>query len=291
MLALEPSSPGEAGQGGSPDPFRCGDAGETIRAAAEITRDTGWTLLWKWPRITADPWIEAAQEILRKADMRDLPGLMVEGTGAALAAGAASPGLPFHGGSGLNVWNARTAQVLGSMFHSLLLSPELSAGDLTDLVPRARSSDQHPLLGFLVEGNLEAMVSEDRLPGLLPERRVRKHGRQFIGIRDGTARIFPVEADACGRTRILNSVETCLIDQLPALKSLGLELLHIDARGRGPRYGREMAALYRQALFLVESGGDGTARELGNLREECRERARGGITHGNFLRGLGEEPG
>jgi putative protease len=290
-IALEPSFPGGAWREGSAVPTGCGDAGEAIREAAGIARDTGWTLIWKWPRVTADPWIETARETLREEDMRDLPGLMVEGAGAALAAGDASPGLPLHGGFGLHVWNARTAEELAPVFHSLLLSPELSFRDLTDFVPRARVDPGHPLLGFQVQGNLEVMVSEDRLAGLLPERRVRNRGRRFIGIRDGTARIFPIGEDICGRTRILNSVETCLIDQLPALRSLGIELLHIDARGRGPRYGREMAAIYREALSLLESEGDGAARGLGDLREECRARARGGITRGNFLRRLAGEGG
>jgi putative protease len=289
-LALEPP-PQEVDPGKTRDSGTCGNMDEVIRDAAEIARDSHWKLLWKWPRITADPWIEAAQEILRREDMRDLPGLMVEGMGAALAAGAAFPGLPLYGGAGLNVWNAGTVQAISPAFRSLTLSPELSLADLTELVPRAGSTGQHPLLGFPVQGNLEVMVSEDRLAGLLPGGRVRSRGRQSIGLRDGTARIFPVEADACGRTRILNSVETCLVDQLPSLASLGIDLLVIDARGRGARYGREMAAIYREGISLVGSGGYGISRGLGDLRAECRMRARGGITHGNFLRGLREEDG
>ncbi len=222
--------------------------------------------------------------------MKDLPGLMVEGMGAALAADAAFPGLPLHGGAGLNVWNARTVGVLSPAFRSLILSPELSREDLAELVSQAGWSGQRPRFGFPVEGNLEVMVSEDRLRGLLPGRRIRNKGRLSTGLRDGTGRIFPVEADACGRTRILNAVETCLVDQLPALETLGIDHLVIDARGRGARYGREMAAIYREGISLMESGGKDASRELGDLREECRTRARGGITQGNFLRGLREEP-
>jgi putative protease len=289
-LALEPAFQ-EEDQGNTPTPPRtCGHESKVIQAAAEIARDSRWTLLWKWPRITADPWIEAAQEILRREDIKDLPGLLVEGTGAALAAAAAVPGLPLHGGTGLNVFNDGTVRALSPAFRSLTLSPELSLSDLTELVRRVGISGQRPLLGFPVEGNLEVMVSEDRLAGLLPAGRDRARGRRSIGLRDGTARIFPVEADACGRTRILNSVETCLVDQLPALGSLGIDLLVIDARGRGGRYAREMAAIYREGISLVESRGGKITRRLGDLREECRSRARGGITHGNFLRGLREEP-
>jgi putative protease len=288
-LALEPSFQ-EEGPGKIPESGTCGITDEVIRDAAEITRNSHWQLLWKWPRITPDTWIESAQQILRSENMKALPGVMVEGTGAALAAGAAFPGLPLHGGAGLNVLNAGTVRALSPVFRSLTLSPELSLADLTDLVPLTRIPGRRPLLGFPVEGNLEVMVSEDRLAGLLPGGRVRSRSRRSIGLRDGTARVFPVEADACGRTRILNSVETCLVDQLPALASLGIDLLVIDGRGRGARYGREMAAIYRDAIKLVESGGNGISRGLGDLREECRDRARGGITHGSFLRGLREEP-
>jgi putative protease len=86
-------------------------------------------------------------------------------------------------------------------------------------------------------------------------------------------------------------VETCLIDQLPVLSSLGISLLVIDARGRGPRYAREMAAIYGEALAALGSGSEGASRVLGDLREECRKRARGGITRGAFLRGLQEDDG
>jgi hypothetical protein len=50
-----------------------------------------------------------------------------------------------------------------------------------------------------------------------------------------------------------------------------------------------MAAIYGEALSLVEAGGDRMKRGLGELREECRKRARGGITRGAFLEGLRED--
>ena len=221
--------------------------------------------------------------------MQGIAGLMLEGAGAARGVLEAFPGLALHGGPGLNAWNARTMRVLAPLFRSITLSPELSLQDLRELVPRMGRARDPPSLGFLVEGNLEVMVSEDRLAGLLPERRGKDHGLPFTGLEDETSRIFPVATDTCGRTRIANSVETCLIDQLPALASLGIRNYLIDARGRGPRYAGEMAALYGEALSLVEGGGEGGRKRLEELREECRKRARGGITRGAFLRGLREE--
>jgi putative protease len=288
-LALEPARSIETQPEKPGYSSACEDAWKIIGEAVPAFDGTGWSLLWKWPRITGDPWIGCLSRIPGEQGVAGPSGLLVEGPGAALAAKSAFPGLPVHGGAGLNAWNARSVRMLSPLFHSLTLSPELSLRDLGELVPRARSSADPPLLGFPVEGNLEVMVSEDRLAGLLPQGRFRDRARPFIGIRDGTSRIFPVDEDICGRTEIFNSVETCLIDQLPALRSLGIDLLVIDARGRGPRYAPEMAAIYLQGLQIVENGGKRMIRELGDLREECRKRARGGITHGAFLSGLREE--
>ncbi|MDD1664871.1 MAG: U32 family peptidase, partial [Methanomicrobiales archaeon] len=289
--ALEPAprhgpSPGKTG-----DPAPWTEAGSMVLEAAAMAAGTGRGLLWKWPRITGDPWIAGSPGVLQDAGMAGLSGLMVDGAGAAVAARAAFPGLAIHGGPGLNAWNARTVRILSPLCSSITLSPELSLQDLRELVPRARRAGDTPSLGFLVEGNLEVMTSEDRLTGLLPEGRGQDRGRQFIGLQDATSRIFAVTTDICGRTRIANSVETCLIDQLPALLSLGIRDILIDARGRGPRYAREMAALYREALSAIEKGVDGIPRRLEELGEECRKIARGGITHGAFLRGLREEDG
>jgi putative protease len=290
LVAFEPSLEPGPPAGTGPALETVGTVFRAVGEAAAMAGGTCWSLLWKWPRITGDSWIDGVRQISGERDGAVTPsGLMVETAGAGLAARGLFPGVPIHGGTGLNVWNARSVQTLASILSSLTLSPELSQQDLTRLMPRARVAVHPPLLGFTVEGNLELAVSEDRLSRLLPGRRLPGRGHRFTGIRDGTSRVFPVEEDACGRTRILNPVETCLVDQLPALSTLGIDLLVIDARGRGPRYAREMAAIYREAMSLVQAGGDGMERGLLNLKEECRNRARGGITRGPFLSGLAEE--
>jgi putative protease len=286
LLACEP-----APRGGIPEdrtPFE--EAWLAVRDSG-WPEDTTWSLVWKWPRITGDSWPSGLPMVADSPDLKWLNGIMVEGAGAALAVKTAIPGFTVHGGPGLNAWNARTLRVLSPLLSSITLSPELSLQDLRELVAGTWAPGNLPSLGFFVEGNLEVMTSEDRLTGLLPERRGRSRGPQFTGIEDTTSRIFPVTTDICGRTRVANSVETCLMDQLPALASLGIRHLLIDARGRGPRYAREMAALYGEALSVMEAGGDGVSRRLEELREECRMRARGGITRGAFLRGLREEDG
>jgi putative protease len=290
FLAYEPA-PGEGLQNrtGTAGPFR--KAWSAVREAGAGVEGSPWPLIWKWPGITGDSWMASLAEMADVPDPGWPHGIMAEGPGAALAVKTTIPGIDVYGGPGLNAWNARTVRTLSPLFSSITLSPELSLRDLGELVPRLGSMRGTHSLGFLVQGNLEVMTSEDRLTGLLPERRRGARGPAFTGIEDATSRIFPVTPDICGRTRVANSVETCLIDQLPALGTLGISHFLIDARGRGPRYAREMAALYGEALSVMAGGGGGASRRLEDLREECRKRARGGITHGAFLRGLREEDG
>jgi U32 family peptidase len=107
----------------------------------------------------------------------------------------------------------------------------------------------------------------------------------FWGLRDSKKRIFPFSVDGECRTRLLNSVDLCLIDHAPSLVALGLDGWVIDARGKTPAYARDMAVLYRQALTVAMSGDSATVgAKLAALKEKVRKRALGGITTGYFLR-------
>ena len=110
-------------------------------------------------------------------------------------------------------------------------------------------------------------------------------GEVFWGIRDATGRTFPLWQDGDGRTRILNSVETSLVNHLPRLLQIGIDSLAIDARRRTERYAREMTAIYREAVLAA---GGGEKKDLERLRDEARSRSQGGITAGAFVRGRKE---
>ena len=258
-----------------------------LMATADAIGGAGVPLIWKWPRITRRTFLDVAAPLLPELAPY-LQGVMVEGTGAAVAAREACPGLPLRGGPGLNVGNLSSVLALSPLFRSLALSPELP---LRDLGPLAAAVAGHggPLLEYLVQGNQEVMVSQDcllRSVGGIPagEQDMASAG-PFLGLQDERRRVFPLSVDAECRTVIRNSVETCLIDHLPSLLETGIPLLAIDARDRTPRYAGRMTEIYRQGVAAAAEGGAHTGGILEDLKEEIRKMSRGGITTAHLLRG------
>ena len=244
-----------------------------LKEAAAVCRDAGADLVWKWPSITRQGFLDAAAALLPSLYGTGVRGVMVGGMGAADAVRQAEPCMDLYGAAGLNVWNHRTAGELAALFLRCTASPELPAADLAGL---AAAVGDAPGLEVLVQGNLEAMVTEDRLTAAVGADR-------FIGLEDQKKRVFPLRWDGEGRIYIANAVETCLVDHLPDIIAMGISAVAIDARGRGPRYAGEMTGLYRAG---IEAVGRGEAGILPALKDEAKQRALGGITGGHFTRGL-----
>ena len=242
-------------------------------------------LIWKWPRITRDDFIDLALPLLSEVQVN---GIMVENVGPAWAIKEKMPEMPIYGGSGLNVWNHLTAQALAPQFCWLTLSPELSRRQLKDAVSAIRAlpeSDAPPNLELVVQGSLEVMVAEDSIPQLAKG----SYSDELWGLQD-FKHIFPLWVDDEGRTHIFNSAETCLIDLLPEICRIGLDGVSLDARGRTESYAREVTGAYNLAIELTERlmATDPAPLKEGllDLKERILPLALGGITHGHFLRGL-----
>ena len=246
---------------------------EVLEAAATVCREASADLVWKWPSITRQGFLDAAAPLLPSLYEAGIRGVMVSGTGAADAVRQAEPRLALYGAAGLNVWNHRTAAELAALFLRCTASPELPAADLAGL---AAAVGDAPELEVFVQGNIEAMVTEDRLAAAVEADR-------FLGLEDQKKRVFPLRWDGGGRTYIANAVETCLVDHLSDIIAMGISAVAIDARGREPCYAGEMTALYREG---IEAVGRGDARVLPALKDEVKRRALGGITGGHFTRGL-----
>jgi putative protease len=133
-------------------------------------------------------------------------------------------------------------------------------------------------------------VSEDCLTGTGKKGAAHPPGdaRIFSGIIDDTGHLFPVFTDSNCRTHILNAAETCLLDHLPAIISMGIDEIVIDTRGRTPDYAGTMTRIYREALGIASAGTGTMQQELDRLKEDVKRIALGGITAGHFLRGLKE---
>jgi len=260
---------------------------ETILARLQEAKElcSKAELIWKWPRITRDDFIDLALPLLSEVQVN---GIMVENVGPAWAIKEKMPEMPIYGGSGLNVWNHLTAQALAPQFSWLTLSPELSSHQLKDAASALRAlpgRDGNPKLELVVQGSLEVMVAEDSVPQLAKGR----SSEEFWGLQD-FKHIFPLKVDDEGRTHIFNSAETCLIDLLPEICRIGLDGISLDARGRTESYARQVTGAYNQAIERTEKllATDPAPLKEGllDLKARIQPLALGGITHGHFLRGL-----
>ena len=252
----------------------------------------GVRLEMKLPRVTGDDDLAALIRSLPGLIGRGLAGIMVDNPGPAMVIRNEFPGLRISGSPGLNVFNHHTSGLLAEWLDLLVLSPEVSSGEIRVLTAAARSCGQATDFALIVQGSGEAMVSADDLLGnLAPEVVQEKTGTEktFAGIEDSTGRIFPVHTDAGCRTHVLNAVETCLLDHLPVIHESGVNVVAIDARFRPPAYAGRMTRIYREAIGTAGRKGAKTEARLAALKDEARALSLGGITAGHFLRGLDEQ--
>jgi putative protease len=254
-----------------------------MRTAINIVDDSETELIWKWPLITPHNLLKNLDPILKELIDLGLSGAMVDGLGASEVVRTLERPLKLYGSTGLNIWNHRTIQELEESFQGLTISPELSRDDLNRLTRLKRYKKLATDLEIVVQGNQEVLISQDALG---PTEEIEKDDNVFWGIKDNKGHIFPLSWDSEGRTQIFNSVELCLIDHLPSLLKMGWKGLVIDARGKPTTYTEEILGLYQNALQLSLQKPADLLSQLRSLKEEVKMRSTGGITSGNFLRGV-----
>jgi putative protease len=244
-------------------------------------------IAWKWPRIVPPDFVKAIEPLLPALRGAGLDEIMIESPGTADALRRVAPDIMISGGCGLNIFNHRSIQAFTGLFDAFTLSPELSGGDITELV--ARVPDTKTSLSVMVQGSIRAMTSADSLLDLVPER-LRTPDRRY-GLMDQKGRIFPFYNTIGGGSLILNSSELCLLDFIPDIAAAGVDRLIIDARLRGASYAGDMTSLYIDALSDEEwvLGGPDSRGVVARLKPDICRLAPCGITSGPFLRGLCED--
>ncbi|MBP7069647.1 MAG: U32 family peptidase [Methanothrix sp.] len=242
-------------------------------------------LIWKWPRICRSEFFSLACRVLAGAEVE---GVLVENVGALQAALECQPALSIYGGMGLNVCNHLAVRALTPSLCHFTLSPELSARQMAAAISASRLLPQQPSLELVVQGSLEVMVAEDCIPCLAGQHAAADDSEQFWGLQD-MRRVFPLRLDDDSRIHIFNSVETCLLDQMPRIAAMGLDGIALDGRSRGGEYARRMTEIYRRAIELTERGRERLEQDLQALKEEALPLALGGITYGHFVKGLRDE--
>ena len=186
-------------------------------------------------------------------------------------------GVQRYAASGLNITNARTANLFGKSCRQVCLSPELSGKQIKTLMENLAGYSHPPRVEVMVQGNLEVMITENCIPATAQGCR---SCNQSWALKDKTNRIFRVRTDSDCRSRILNAAEICLVEYVRELSAAGVSVISIDARGRSPEYIRRMVSIYTRAL---------EGENVKELKEEIREIASGGVTAAHYTRGVSED--
>jgi putative protease len=252
---------------------------EEVLWGARTCREAGVHFAWMWPRVAPPAFVRKELDRLPDLFRRGVAGIMAGETGLAEAIRERVPGLEVLGGPGLNIVNSEAALFIHPPIDRFTLSPEIPYADIPVLISRVQRKSPEISFEVICQGNIEAMVSKNRLLTDL----LGNPGTVEYGLKDETGRIFPVYEDRLGRTRILNAVETTLIDHVPFLVGAGVRSLAIDARRRGRRYICEVIPAYRRVVELCHAGKP-DMRTLELQKDRIRRVARGGLTEGHFVR-------
>ncbi|MFA4823810.1 MAG: DUF3656 domain-containing protein [Methanoregula sp.] len=263
---------------------------EQIRMAVELCRTHSIPLVWKFPRITRTAFSDAILPLVREVSGSGIEGIMVENPGMIHALHRIAPRCVISGSTGLNVFNHVTVKKLSSDCHLLTLSPELSRQECRVLVSAARKTGLDTRFALIVQGVIEAIISDDCLlePHLHCRGEPEKQKDVFFGIRDSTGHVFPVRTDSECRTHIGNAAELCLVDHLPEIRDIGISEVVIDARGRPGAYVSAMIPVYQDALGILAALQPVGEKRLQALKDRIRKCSLGEITAGHFIRGLKE---
>ena len=266
---------------------------EQIQTAIELCRTHNISLVWKLPRITRTAFSDTLLPIVPQIEEMGISGIMVENPGMVHAIHTITPLREISGSTGLNVFNHATAGKLSSQVQLLTLSPELSRDECRFLVSVARNQGFDTSFAMIVQGIIDAIISDDCM--LEPHQHCRgdagKQKEIFYGIRDSTGHVFPVRIDNECRTHIGNSAELCLVDHLPEIIDMGIDEVVIDARGRAGAYISDMTRIYRTAISAILATPTRTTsaeKQLQALKEQIKKISMGEITAGHFIRGLKE---
>lgn len=250
--------------------------------AENLCKEYDAEFIWKWPQITHQ---QQLNDYFKVLDSHLTNEIMVDGLGTAIGIKEFNPNIKLSGSAGLNIWNKNSVLTLEKIFNTLTPSAELSKEQLRSIITNSRMNGAKNNFEIVVQGNVDTMISKDCLLSVVPESINNKIKNQFWGIQDEKRRIFPIKIDSEGNTHVLNSVELCLIDYLPIISQIGIDSVVLDLRNKTYDYAREMTSIYLNGIEYIEKEIN-TAKNMDQLKAMIKSISTGGITTGNFLKGI-----
>ena len=259
-----------------------------INEAVSICKNTNIELILKLPKITSSQCLSDLNSLLTESFNAGISGVMADSIGAAESMLNLNPQINLFASAGLNIWNYKSVEELQNIFNNFTVSPELSKDEIKRLASNIQTRGIDSNLELLVQGNLESIVSKDCIPHIAGDKILKNKDaeKSFLGIEDIKNHLFPIRLDNECRTHILNSVELCLVDHIPQISKIGIDTIIIDARGRTKKYAHDISHIYKKALEIGAKNDPKSKRELNALKNKAKKISLGGITTGNFLRGV-----
>ncbi len=257
-----------------------------LKLICELCKKDRTEFIWKWPQITHQYQINQYYTILKQLS-KDFHGIMIDDIGVAEEVKKVVPNLVIYGSAGLNIWNKQTVLQLIKIFNTITPSAELSKENLRNIISSSRLDDLKTNFELVVQGNVDTLVTKDCLLSLVPKKDIKDIENEFWGIQDEKKQIFPIKIDLEGRTHILNSVELCLIDHLHEISQMGINSIVVDLRTKTYQYSRDMITIYKNGLEYINRK-ENSGKNMNRLKSKIKIMSTGGITTGNFLKGIKE---
>lgn len=237
----------------------------------------------KLPRILRQKDLDTTFMLLPELITAGINNVMVDGLGVAEALRNRYPDLTISGYSGLNITN-HIALSCHQELEFCTLSCELSGPEMRETMWYATNAGIQKPLAVIVQGLIEAVITEDHPGDLTPDRHT---SNDVFGLKDQKGQIFPFVTDPHGRTHIFNAAETSLLDRIDEIKNSGIRYGILDARWRGPVYSRDMTTLWMKAIDIKQDPDE--RKRCESLKEEARKYTWGGLTSATWKRGLCEQ--
>jgi putative protease len=248
---------------------------ETIHLSPQLKEQIGI----KFPRILRQKELDIMLSLLPRLISSGVTHIMVDGLGIAEEIANRYPDLHLSGYTGFNITNH-----IALSWHQNLafttLSCELSGKEITETMSYAKKAGLTKPVGILVQGLIEAVITEDRLETLSGS----NNSRDVLMIKDQKGESFPIMTDPYGRTHIFNAAETSLLDRIPEILNAGIHCGIIDGRWRSAAYARDMTALWKKAT--VVNGNTQQKNQADLWRNEAKGYAWGSLTSATWKRGL-----
>jgi putative protease len=190
-------------------------------------------------------------------------------------------GLPAISDFGFNVMNAKAASAIFAQgIERATVSVELRTGELKELLEHHRGPFE-----AIVGGNLPLLITKHCPLRSSGEECSSKGCRRGIWhLEDRMGEKFPLLQDGACRTVLYNSHMLSVLEELPAILKLGLDVLRIEALFGERKAWEKFIRLHRQ--HLDAAWGAPQYQVPAELRQELEDLFGTPITRGHFFRGV-----